>query len=94
MRIHSSQLTHMCILELGITYLCDITSSSSAVATELLQTRQDGLVVVHQAQVTTSTEGIAKYDLRSEGESAIGAIAGATVGVGQAEAQSIQKPPP
>ena len=60
----------------------------------MLQTRQDGLVVIHQAQVTTSTEGIAEYDLRNEGESAIGAIAGATVGVGQAEAQSIQKPPP
>ena len=39
MRIHSSQLTHMCILQLGITYASDITSSSSAVATELLQRR-------------------------------------------------------
>ena len=38
-RIYSSQLAHMRILELRITYLCDITSSASAVATELLQRR-------------------------------------------------------
>ena len=83
-RIHSGQLAHMRILELGITYTSDITGSSSSVATELIQTRQDGLVIVHQAQITTSTEGIAEYDLRGEGEATVGAVARMIVRVGQA----------
>ena len=74
----------MRILQLGITYGSDITGRSSAVTTELLQTRQDGLVIVHQAQVTTSTQAIAEYDLRGEGEGTVGAVARMIERVGQA----------